>query len=1154
MILKLGHFFLFAAIVLNLNSAAGASLCQSHFNGSVTGFYYNYDSEFAARYYSSQVHSFNELRLFNSDDQMVTMPSSNAYFTPDGLVRSQYSDLVYEMISRTPEEQQAYDQMLTEWHGGNEMTFRRKNKVTGHYDVVVDVPVQSAFMPIRKAHYDKVVQSTGPVLQEFRRILQIYSSRENATIEDLELEGLSEIEKKEYLETLNNSIYMVDKLIHPNMEEYPFLPVTGVDVALGKLEEELAQFFEFNMGTPSGLSNLIQLIEGLRINDPKQFETVRRFMRKDRTFEILRKVIDESGLYWTNQSDGISVIVGPGSGNGAHPDVAMISYLTGMPLVDGKDLYVDRDGFLRLNTGAENDHPKVTGIYSRAEESFIMQNDEDGIGLVIPSNQEVNERLNRELGLELEGAKTYLYKTEKRKNAEGDDEDYIVDVYRDDSGKPMLSQYLDQIGIDPNRPNEPAGSLAEAVVNRKVFLSNVLGRIVDDKGLFDMTSKLAQIKVGNPDLVAKPPATLDPSQGYQEFFDYPQGYVAKIKDESGGNGVNIMVNLNQAETADVVELVRNNPRDYIVQGFVQFALANQVELSPEGVYRWGTRANDWRIFVCFFPDGRVDAGDASILIRGANVGSASTNTSQNGTYIVGGPLYDTPSDEVKADESLIVPFQYISHMGLTKQTYLREFLQQLSQTHQALTTQNEVNLLSLQYQAKEMARLQREVMPFFNFEHSSFMSLNRKFGDGEIDFEPYKETLIQFVESLKNSKFYFTNMSDFIERFFRPGAGLTQKEQKERRLPPGQPELVELVTKKALVGKQRRVVESQVNGPYDKVEVAKYRYIGRETAKSDRGFALINEIIEALNEYNGELRQTELVHSLTGESLEGAHGAAYFRVDEKGRPIIGINLSQPMVTSGLVHEFGHFKRWRKLYEQELALLKAGGFKGSAQKLRIEAAREANRQLKFPRARFLDEMNSTELEFLEDHKSIAEPSGLNTNNFMVPSYLPTHKDYIERVLYAYSEGIKSGLIIMAQGKIDEKELSESELLQVEKETSDLMFEGIHAALSRRKESIIELTADYEAATKAGEQREAEILSERLIELAQVKVFDLLYPRGSINRISGTGLNDELLSLFERAWMRIPLDRYFIYETDREVLGRGQVDYARDRMWVHIQSQQ
>ena len=174
--------------------------------------------------------------------------------------------------------------------------------------------------------------------------------------------------------------------------------------------------------------------------------------------------------------------------------------------------------------------------------------------------------------------------------------------------------------------------------------------------------------------------------------------------------------------------------------------------------------------------------------------------------------------------------------------------------------------------------------------------------------------------------------------------------------------------------------------------------------------------------------------------------------------------------------------------------------------------------------------------------------------MIPAYLPGHRDYIERILYAYSEGIKSGLIILAQGVIDQKELSKEELQKVEEETAELMFEGIHAALTQRKNVIEVLTRAYNKAQEAGDQRESEVLWHRIREMTQVKVFDLLFPSGSLSRISGTGLSDELLGQFERAWMRIPVQEYLVYESDVEALGPRQVDYARDRTWTFIQSQQ
>ena len=81
---------------------------------------------------------------------------------------------------------------------------------------------------------------------------------------------------KEINKNFQNNFYLFptsnerhEELINPVMKDYGFLAVTGVDSTLSSLASRVAQVFELNMGTPSGLSNLIQILEQLRINDPE---------------------------------------------------------------------------------------------------------------------------------------------------------------------------------------------------------------------------------------------------------------------------------------------------------------------------------------------------------------------------------------------------------------------------------------------------------------------------------------------------------------------------------------------------------------------------------------------------------------------------------------------------------------------------------------------------------------------------------------------------------------------------------------------------------------------------------------------------------------------------------------------------------------------
>ena len=549
------------------------------------------------------------------------------------------------------------------------------------------------------------------------------------------------------------------------MKDYPFLPVSGVDAALGRLEDQLAEFFEFNLGTPSGLSNLIQLIEGLRINDPEQFEVRRKHLRIDNTFGQLKAVIDQSARDWTGSDDGISVVIGPGVYNGAHPDVAMISAFTGMPLVNSADLYIDDQGDVRLHSGENQVHPKVTGIYSRAEESFLLQDIRKNVGMIVPKHEKTNAKLSKKLGLDLKPGVTYDYIYEPGVNIL-DDGVEPIDIRRDQNGNPLLQVYVDQIGTNPHNPRAPQGSLIDAVLNKKLFISNIGGRAVDDKGLFAMTSKIAKHK--NPNIpVASPPPTLDPKNNYQEFFESPAEFVVKVTDESGGVGVYLMVNLTEEERRKVVGLVEDNPQDYIIQHFVDFALAVAVEEENEKL-EFGTIANDWRIFVMMFPDGSVDAGDFSILIRTAQKLSASTNTSQNGGYMAGGPWYSEKSNEVRLDSPFIpvgIEFEYVAN---SKQVLLQEFFADLVKFNSHLGARSRVSIKSLRELSAKLAFKHRQVMELFGLPFNYFISETREFSEGKRSKKQMRRETKNFINLLKNnSRFPYSYIKVLTDHYFR---------------------------------------------------------------------------------------------------------------------------------------------------------------------------------------------------------------------------------------------------------------------------------------------------------------------------------------------------------------------------------------------------
>src|SRR5262249_35616467 len=147
------------------------------------------------------------------------------------------------------------------------------------------------------------------------------------------------------LRSLRECVYREPALFHEVMKDYPFIPVAGFDAAVSSLDEDAPPYFyEYNSETPSGISNNTQLQEIHRQIDPAVYAVMLDRMPKDDTWAKFRGAIESCALKWTGNNKGITVMIGPGSANGAHPDVASIASFTGWPLVNVSDLYEDRAG------------------------------------------------------------------------------------------------------------------------------------------------------------------------------------------------------------------------------------------------------------------------------------------------------------------------------------------------------------------------------------------------------------------------------------------------------------------------------------------------------------------------------------------------------------------------------------------------------------------------------------------------------------------------------------------------------------------------------------------------------------------------------------------------------------------------------------------
>ena len=464
-----------------------------------------------------------ELRLRN-DRGEVRVPADNYFLDGVGNFRPEMAELAQVIWRRAPKHQAELNHALTEAHAAHEMSFRVKDSETGNYDKIFKVPSYGTVVPLREAHFQKLVESTEPVMRALRQMLQAFYASPNPTAKDLGIDHLPADEQARVLETMKSSLYFEPQLVGPAMKDYPFLSVAGFDAAVGNLDAPQPVFFEYNLGTPSGISNNIQLLEILREKDPELFRTFERRLPKDETFGILRKAIESNAAAWTGKPQGISVVLGPGPYNGAHPDVASIAMFSGMPLVLPSDLYQDKNGEIRLNTGVGQKHPVVTGIYGRMEESYFLS--DPALGLPLRSPDHDNVALSRQINEPLQPGVL--------DDAKEDEEGKALELRRDAQGRPKLQQVYESIGPDPSRPDAPRGSFLEAIKTRQLYYSGLGGRVVDDKRVFQAVSRfVAPAFARSAEApIARPPRTLDLHE-YEELYQRQnlENFVVKEPDK-----------------------------------------------------------------------------------------------------------------------------------------------------------------------------------------------------------------------------------------------------------------------------------------------------------------------------------------------------------------------------------------------------------------------------------------------------------------------------------------------------------------------------------------------------------------------------------------------------------------------------------------------
>ena len=100
-----------------------------------------------------------------------------------------------------------------------------------------------------------------------------------------------------------------------------------------------------------------------------------------------------------------------------------------------------------------------------------------------------------------------------------------------------------------------------------VTLANAPGTgVADDKAVYTYVPEIIKYYLGQDSILSNVPTFLcsDPQQR-QHVLDNPEKFVIKPVNESGGSGIVMGPQASKAELAEVSELVKSNPRNYIAQ-------------------------------------------------------------------------------------------------------------------------------------------------------------------------------------------------------------------------------------------------------------------------------------------------------------------------------------------------------------------------------------------------------------------------------------------------------------------------------------------------------------------------------------------------------------------------------------------------------------
>jgi uncharacterized circularly permuted ATP-grasp superfamily protein len=593
--------------------------------------------------------------------------------------------LLSGFVKRSPEEHFIRSELLTEFIRKRGLTFSKKSE-KGEVRTF-SVPCTNSIVPLAKSTFNTLELHAQAFVLALRWIMQsIYGS---PSIEESEfVQALPEKMRAIFIDAVKNCPQYFSELHHPVMRDYPFFEVVGLDLVLVEDYAQKVQkifdstdpvsfenlpfrLLEINAGSPSGASNNNSVLEGLMTVDPDFSKITDRLLPNDH-FDLLRAAFDSIGRTWTKKSEGISVILPPGGGNGAAPEIHQLAAYSGMPWIDTNMLYTDDDGNLRLHT-LSGENPIVTSIYSRVNADAALYDPKRNI---LMRDAETGQPLFEEDSL----AKTPNGEPVPLKDRQG-------------KSIPLKSIYAIPDAV-------------RKIHERKLFLGG-LNRILDNKlilatltqfGPIFYAERLKKLGLGER-LGLQPPETLAPErESLDIILKKPEDWVIKAPDLSGGSGVHILLTLSEKKRRKVLQDALKTPDRWAYQRLVKIARI-PVAIKEKNRVRFANLAADIRLW-CFFGDGATFKKPRLThngLVRFAPEErgplSSIVNTSKGGGYA---PLLIV--DDIGSKESCSVveltqpkvPAQFLSNTPIFSGAQIYQIHRQLLKAHTLIESESTI--------------------------------------------------------------------------------------------------------------------------------------------------------------------------------------------------------------------------------------------------------------------------------------------------------------------------------------------------------------------------------------------------------------------------------------------------------------------------------